>query len=358
MENKLLILIYFIVDSLTFVYSEGNKNNQLLFGSIDVKAQAPFTLTYQESLTGYELNMPFHYSLVETGGREPQTFNVYSYFSKDMIGSLYIYSSDLFDSEDGVALISNSSDIIKYQDKKQTVYQATNTDKNLYLAYHELIDEIGIYIVYESNRDRKTTILNGNFAQGNHLETGSNHPIINDLRFAKGLTLRKYTTVDSIPQWVEYEKEIPTYDADLHTNTVSKIQEAIVDFDVGESQKISIDQWRPAIEITAIDSNDVVLNIFNNKFSQKELLGYLKRVDEDIISSYGHYHKIDTVYKDDHNLIVSFKDNNNYPQNIYLSVVKLSKGGTTILMSIPSTTKGMADFYLSYFHHIQEIIKS
>lgn len=356
MENKLLVLIYFIVDSFTFVYNAANKNEQQLLGGIDVKDQAPFELTYQESLTGYSLNIPFHYSLIETGGGEPQTYNIYSYFNKELIGNLYIYSSDLFDGEDDVALVSYSNDIIKYQDEQQTVYQANNIRKTLYLAYQDQIEEFGVYIIYHSNRDRDISNPNGNFINESHNQSGANHPIINELRFTKGLSSRKNTTVNPVPQWPEYEKEIPTYYADLYANTAYKIQEVTVDLDVGESQRVSIDQWTPAIDIIAIDSNDMALNIFNSNFSQKELLSYLKRIDEDV-ASYEHYHKVDIVYKDELNLIASFKDNNNYPNNIYLSVGKLSIDGETILITIPSATKGMANFYLSYFNHIQENIR-
>lgn len=358
MGNKLLILIYFIIDSLIIVSCEGDKKDTLHLDSIDVKAQAPFVMTYQESLTGVTLNIPFHYTLQQRMDGDISTYSIYSYFSPEMIGSLSIYQGAQFSGADKVVVESNSSGNIKYQDNNHKVYQVGNSRENLHLTYHKYIQESDVYIIYNSNRDREIPKSTGHVSKESQRQLNLNNPIINDLRLVKGLTLNRDNARDFVAPWVKYKKELAPEDAELFASTILKIQEEVIDLDVDNSKKIVIDKLFPAVMTVAVDDNDDALRIFTEDLANNELWNYLKRVDKEAIANYESHYEADTVYKDDKNVIVSFEGKNKYPQHIYLSVSKLSIGSRTILMSIPCTTQPMAYFYLSYFNHIQEVISA
>lgn len=354
MGNKILFLIYFIVDSLIFISGQGYKKNELLLGSIDVKAQAPFIMTYQESLTGAQLNLPFHYTLQLDVDGDVDTYSIYSYFSADRVGTLNIYDAKLFSGSDKLSIDSGTSGFVEFKDNNYTIQRVSNRHDTLELSYFKYIERSDVYILYSTNEYEQVMAEPSlSDTEAHH----SSHPIISELRFVNGLTAESVDTAIYVAPWLKYKNELTRDSVELFERTVPEIYETVAELALSESKMIKFDRWLPSIVARRVDGNDVAFRMFEQKLTEQELWDSLKHADHENVSAYQDQGRRSAiVYKDKINVITSFKDANNLSNDIYLSISKVSIGNKTVLLSMRTATEPMARFYLSYFNYIQESI--
>lgn len=380
MGNKVLVLVCLVI-CFSIVSCEREESDGLILDAVDVKKQAPLIFTYQESVTGGKLNIPFHYSLKEKSERgapsfikhkkELKAYSVNSFFEFGSVGSIYIFKSDdanitvddIFDNGKDISFIfgDNNNYIIEYQDKNIIVYRQEGVVGMLYTLYYDFVESKGLHVVYTSSKaDAKhPTIENAVVILEANEDDDLIYPIVDDLRLLKGLISTNNNIESYIFRWSQYKKELPWHALNLYEDAVIKLTKESASLDIGNSKSLEHSKGMPSLTLVAVSSSDTNLRVFNKDLTDKELWHYLKRIDDEAISYYEkRSYEIDTVYKDDTNLLVKFTYTYNPSKHVYFSASKLLLDDKSVIISAQSETEPMARFYLSYFDHIQEVVSS